>query len=142
MRRLVVVAGLLVIGNGSAFGQASVAKELTAIEHRIMNATVKKDRATMELIYADDYYCVHSNGVATNKEQEIEKTMSGDNAWTSYQLSNIRVRTYDKVALLTAELTLTGSAKGYKPGTRRFLDVFVRRNGRWQQVGCQSTLIQ
>jgi len=90
---------------------------------------------------ADDYMYIHSNGTVTNKTEEIAETMSADLKWTASKLDNLKVRIYGDVAVITGMQTLTGSAKGYVSGPRRFMDLWVRRNGRWQTVGGQSTLV-
>jgi hypothetical protein len=102
---------------------------------------IKKDRATMERLYADDYMYLHSNGTVNNKTQEIAEYMSPDLKWTTRKSDDLKVRIYRDVAVVTGLSTLTGSAKGYVSGGRRFTELWVRRNGRWQSVGGQSTLV-
>ena len=104
-------------------------------------STIKKDRATMERLYADDYVYNHSNGTVNNKTQEIAEYMSSDLKWTAHKTDDLKVRMYHDVAIVTGLSILTGSAKGYASGPRRFTEVWVRRNGRWQTVGGQSTLV-
>ena len=104
-------------------------------------AFIKKDRAAYERMLADDYVYIHSNGSVTNKTEEIAETMSADQKWTASKLDNLKVRIYGDVAVVTGVQTLTGSAKGYVSGARRITDLWVRRNGRWQNVGGQTTLI-
>jgi ketosteroid isomerase-like protein len=118
-----------------------VKKQLVDLEHTINEATRTKDCATLERIYADDYYCVHSNGAAMNKAAELSKNMSTENAWTDFDLDDVVVRIFGDVGILTGRLTLKGSTKGFKPGARRFTDIFVRRDGRWQLLNCQTTLV-
>ena len=101
----------------------------------------KKDRATMESLYADDYMYLHSNGTVNNKTQEIAEYMSPDLKWTAHKLDDVKVRIYRDVAVVTGVQTLTGSAKGYVSGARNFTELWVRRNGRWQTVGGQSTIV-
>ena len=118
-------------------------------EQQVLKATreldqaslLKKDRATMERFYADDYVYNHSNGTVTNKSQEIAEYMSSDLKWTAHTTDNLKVRMYHDVAVVTGISTLTGSAKGYASGPRRFTEIWVRRNGRWQTIGGQSTII-
>jgi ketosteroid isomerase-like protein len=102
---------------------------------------MKKDRATMERLYAEDYMYTHSNGTVLNKAQEIAESMSPDQAWTAHKSDDLKVRIYGNVAIVTGLSTLTGSSKAYVSGPRRFTEVWVRRNGRWQMVGGQSTLV-
>ena len=74
-------------------------------------------------------------------KQEIAEAMSADIKWTASKLDNLKVRIYGDVAVVTGEQTLTGSAKGYISGLRRITDLWVRRNGRWQTVGGQTTVV-
>jgi hypothetical protein len=83
----------------------------------------------------------HSNGTVTNKSQEIAEYMSSDLKWTAQKTEGLKVRMYHDVAIVTGINTLTGSAKGYVSGARRFTEIWVRRNGRWQTIGGQSTIV-
>jgi ketosteroid isomerase-like protein len=60
--------------------------------------------------------------------------------WTTSTLADMKVRVIGDVAIVTGVQTLQGSAKGFIPGPRRFTDIFVKRNGRWQIIGRQMTL--
>ena len=66
--------------------------------------------------------------------------MSSDVQWTDSKFADLKVRIFGDVAVLTGRQTIQGTAKGYVPGPRRITDIFVKRNGRWQYVGGQSTL--
>jgi ketosteroid isomerase-like protein len=124
----------------SAQSPAAADQEILKLERAYDDAFLKKDRAAMERLLADDFVYVHSNGTMTNRTQEIEETISADVKWTASKLDDLKVRVYGDVAVVTGVQTLTGSAKGYVSGARRFTNVWVRRNGRWQTVGGQSTL--
>src|SRR5437762_11847154 len=90
--------------------------------------------------WLDDYLYTHSNGSVLNKTQEIAESMSGDVQWTDSKFADLKLRIFGDVAVLTGRQTIQGAAKGYVPGPRRITDIFVKRNGRWQYVGGQSTL--
>lgn len=102
---------------------------------------IKKDRATMERLYANDYSYTHSNGTVLNKTQEIAAVMSPDQACTGHKLDDLKARIYGNVAIVTGLSTLTGSSKRYASGPRRFTEVWLRRNGRWQMIGGQTMLV-
>jgi ketosteroid isomerase-like protein len=126
------------------YAQAQKAREeavLKASKELDEASLIKKDRATMERLYASDYMYTHSNGNVLNKTQEIAEAMSPDQAWTAHTSDGMKVRVYGDVAVVTGVSTLTGSAKGYASGPRRFTEIWVKRNGRWQEVGGQSTLV-
>jgi ketosteroid isomerase-like protein len=55
---------------------------------------------------------------------------------------DMRVRVYDDVAVVTMRYLQSGTAQG-RPinGDLRIMDVFVRRDGRWQCVAEQATKV-
>jgi ketosteroid isomerase-like protein len=120
------------------------AEQAVTLAYRELNAaeTVKKDRAVMERLLADDYYYVHSNGNVANKAQDIAADMSPDNNWTSSKTDDLQVRVYGHVAVVTGVETLAGTSKGFVPGPRRFTEVWVRQADKtWKCAGGQSTLV-
>ena len=142
------VIALTLLGALVAF--PTYAQKPNATEQEVLKASqllddaslIKKDRATLERLYADDYIYLHSNGTVTNKSQEIAEYMSPDLNWTAHKVDGLQVRIYRDVAIVTGVQTLTGSAKGYVSGARNFTELWVRRNGRWQTVGGQSTIVR
>jgi Domain of unknown function (DUF4440) len=135
---------LLTLGTGLRAGAqtaAAVEQELIKLEQTLGDATIKKDRATLERVFATDYMYTHSNAVVMNKAEEIADTMSDDSKWTAATFSDMKVRFYGDVAIVTGVQTFQGTAKGYVSGPRRITDLFVRRDGRWQMVGGQTTLV-
>jgi len=87
MNHMLVVALIGVCVPSISHAQEAVKKQLVDLEHAINEATRTKDRVTLERIYADDYYCVHSNGAAMNKAEELSKNMSAENTWTAFAVS-------------------------------------------------------
>ena len=140
-RTLVIMSlGLLVADPAPAQTPNAVEQELIKLEQTLADATIKKDRATFERLYADDYVYTHSNGSVLNKTQDIAETMASDSKWTSIKLSDFKVRVFGDVAIIMASETILGASKGYVPGPRRFTDIWVKRNGQWLMVGGQTTL--
>jgi len=142
MTRTVALGVLaLLAGHGSrAQTPRSAEQELMALDQASNDAQVKKDRATLERLWGDDYLYTHSNGSVLNKAQDIADTMSGDMTWTAARLDDLKVKLYGDVGIVTGRLTMEGKARQYASGPRRFTDIFVKRNGRWQLVGGQTTL--
>jgi ketosteroid isomerase-like protein len=145
MKRTVMAALAVVVTafSGVRAGSQStnpVERELMDLVQRYNDAQVKRDRPTLEKLWADDYLYTHSNGAVMTKVQDIADTMSGDMTWTAARLDDMKVRLYGDVGIVTGRLTMEGTAKQYASGSRRFTDIFVRRGGRWQLVGGQTTL--
>jgi len=125
----------------SAQDLGSVTRELSRLEQTASEATVKKDRAALERLYADDYSYIHSNGSIATRAQELSDVVSPDAKWTSTTVNDIKVRVYGDAAIVLGVENLQGTSKGYVPGPRRFTDVWVNRNGRWQEVVGQATIV-
>ena len=143
MNRAIALSVLGVLVAFPAHAQTPNASEqdvLKAVHAYDEASLLKKDRATMERVIADDFLYVHSNGTVTDKTQEIAESMSPGMKWTAVKEDSLKVRMYGDVAVVTGLSTLTGSAKGYHSGGRWFTQLWVKRNGGWQTVGGQSTL--
>jgi len=142
VKHTLVVALLGLLASSRAWAQTTRAAEqdIIKLEQTVTDAQFKKDRAALERLLADDYLYTHSNGSVLNKAQEIAESMSSDVQWTDSKFADLKVRIFGDVAVLTGRQTIRGAAKGYVPGPRRITDIFVKRNGRWQHVGDQSTL--
>jgi ketosteroid isomerase-like protein len=155
MKRLSAAAAILIIGviavplARSQSSQALNARgPATATEQELMrlvqqynDAQVKGDRQVLERLWADDYLYTHSNGAVMNKPQDIADATSGEMTWTAARLDDMKVRLFGDVGVVTGRLIMEGRAANYASGPRRFTDVFVRRNGRWQLVGGQTTML-
>lgn len=143
MKRTVVLILAGAIAGHVAWAQTAgpVEQELMKLAQAALDATLKKDRAALERVYADDYVYSHTNGGVLSKAQEIAQVMSGESQWTSDTASDMSVRVAGDAAIVTGLEVLQGTAKDYAAGPRRFTDIWVKRNGRWQQLGGQSTLV-
>ena len=133
--------GLLVVSPGAAQAPSATDQTVLELDRALIDALFKNDRTTFELLLADDYVYLHSNGTVASREEEIAQTMASDVKWTASKLSGLKVRVYGDAAIVTGTLTHTGSAKGYVGGARLVTHLWVKRNGRWQTVGGQSTVV-
>jgi ketosteroid isomerase-like protein len=73
----------------------------------------------------------------------LEETFSsGDRKIDTMTVDEINVRMFGVVAIATGRTQATGSYQGQKASVAlRFTDVFHLRDGRWQVVASQGTLI-
>ena len=142
MRSLLLVFLASLLGTPSqAQMRGNAEQELATLRIQLNEALLKKDRAFLEQSFADEFYCIHSNGVAMSKAEEISAAMSSDRAWTAANTDELKIRAYGDVAVVTGRVTYEGTAQGFTPGPRRFTDIFVHRAGRWQMIGCHATLV-
>jgi ketosteroid isomerase-like protein len=123
--------------------QGKVEQEIMQIERDWCSATIKKDITMLGRILADDYTGVGSRGTAVTKVQELADLKSGDSNVTSCVDTNIKVRMYGDVAVVTGTGNRAGTYKGVAFKDRQILwtDVFVRKDERWQCVASQGTVV-
>jgi len=138
LMRLVAASLVFVPAVIGAQAPSAIEQEVLKLD-RAFNDVTKPDRASLEKWLASDYLYVHSNGSVLDRAGEIRDTMS--TTWTGVKLDDLKARSYGDVVIITGAITLTGTSKGYVTGARRFTDIWVKRNGQWQIVGGQSTLV-
>lgn len=144
---VLVVAALVLVGVGSdgkvyALQQSKAEQELIQIERDWCAAVVKKDAAALARILADDYTSVGSRGTTSTKTDELAN-LKGADSTASCVDSNLKVRIYGDAAVVTGLGTRSGTYKGvaFKDRQSLWTDTFIRKDGRWQCVATQGTLI-
>jgi hypothetical protein len=105
------------------------AKILTQMERDWARA---KDFKTLDRILADDWLSTDFQGKTTTKAQALA-ALKTNPAQQPMELGEIKVRVFGTTAVVTGKDTT---------GRFAWMDVFVKRNGRWQAVASQSTKIE
>jgi len=121
---------------------AQGADEIKKIEMDRAAAVVKGDWAKLEKETSDDYTLVNINGQVSNKAQMLEGFKSGKNKLTTDEVSDLNVRTYGDVAVVTGKATIKGMMGGQNvDGQATFTRVYVKKDGHWQAVALQQTAL-
>jgi uncharacterized protein (TIGR02246 family) len=102
-------------------------------------ALIAADVAELSRIFADDYVQYDESGDSFTKQDVINNLMTGTIRYLSMMSTGRRVR------LLSDELAIVHGSEedDVEQGGRRFpvryvyMDVVVKRNGKWQIVGSQ-----
>jgi ketosteroid isomerase-like protein len=126
-------------------GQASatVTQALTRMEEAWNAALLKADVAALEKIYAEEYLSIDFAGTLIDRKQDLAEVASGVFKAESLALSDLRVREYGPMAIVTGVNAVKATYKGEKIDKRhRFTDVWIKRNGRWQCVSTHGSTIQ
>lgn len=115
---------------------------LSQIEREWEDANKSKDKAWFERTYADEYTAINAVGKMFNKTEDIADTLSNTNTVTSAELSDVKVRVYGDTAVVTGRLHRVGKDKnGNFDRNYMFTDTFIKRDGRWQVIATQATLV-
>jgi ketosteroid isomerase-like protein len=130
-------------------GQAPPQGELTPEEQDLVKlerdwdaAFVAKDIRFIERVLADEFVVTYGDGTRGDKAAELAQTIDFDQRVDSSVLDGFRVRIYGETAVVWFSRHMTGPKSGKIISvTYRFVDVFVKRAGRWQCVSSQSTKV-
>ncbi|MDQ3313546.1 MAG: nuclear transport factor 2 family protein [Verrucomicrobiota bacterium] len=135
----------------SAFGQksegaspnAETEKTLMKIEQDMSSALTTQDATAAESMLASNAYFVAPNGTTQTKAEFLADLKSGDFKLESNNLSDMKVQVAGAdMAVVTYKSDDEGTYKGRDiSGQYRWIDVLVKRDGRWQFVVSQGTAI-
>lgn len=135
---LLIVVGTFCI---SASAQGS-ADEIKKMEKERAAAVVNGDWAKLEKETSDDYTLVNINGQMSNKSQMVEGFKSGQTKLTTDDVSDMDVRMYGDVAVVTGKVNVKGTMGGKDvDGQAMFTRVYVKKDGHWQSVALQQTRV-
>jgi ketosteroid isomerase-like protein len=117
-------------------------QELIDLERAWDRAFVAKDMRFIERVLAEEFVATYGDGTRGDKAAEMAQTIDFDQRVDSSVLDGFRVRLYGETAVVWFSRHMTGPKSGKIVSvTYRFVDVFVKRAGRWQCVSSQSTRV-
>lgn len=98
---------------------------------------VKQDAAALSKFLADDLQYAHAGGQTQTKEQYIAAVMKGPPRYESFTFSDVKVRMYGNVAVLTGFVDV--KMAGRDSFRVRTLQVYTQTADQWQMAAHQST---
>jgi ketosteroid isomerase-like protein len=124
----------------SGMGVKSVEDTLVQIEHDWGNALLKANVAAWSRYLGDDWVLTYSDGTLVTKPMALADLKEGALRIESFQLDDVKVRVYGDAAVVTGLITEKSKFRDKDTsGVRRFTDVFVKRDGRWQAVASHES---
>jgi imidazolonepropionase-like amidohydrolase len=118
---------------------SAAAQELRNLVRTWDEANVKGDVAALDRLLADEFAFVGG----PDKAQYLKsiKSRSSDSVVESAVSENVQVQVYENMAIVVGLDTVKGKTKGQAYEQKwLYLDVWVKRSGRWQCVKTYSTL--
>ena len=119
--------------------------DVREIERQRLRVLVMRDLAAADLLHADDFQLITPSGRTLSKQDYLGGIASGHLNYRLWEIdSEIEVRLYEDVALIRYCSQLHMSRDGGEGEQRPFwhTDSYERRDGRWQVVWSQATLIR
>ena len=113
------------------------------IEQEILDGILKSDTSAVEKYLTNDYLGIGPDGVTQNKSEFLSDIKSGTLKLESSKYSDMKVQVADAdMAVVVYRSDDKGTYKGKDiTGEYRWLDVFVKRDGKWQIAIDQGTQI-
>lgn len=150
MKRYLSTFALVLAAAFSLHAQAAPdGPELTRLLNEFLAGAGRNDAAIHDRFWADDLIYTRSAGSRTNK-QEIMKGLKvpapapkpGDPV-TVYTAEDMKIQQYGNAAVVAFRLVSTTTrADGTKTtGNNLNTGTFIKRNGKWQVVAWQSTIV-
>jgi len=108
------------------------------------HAQLVGDRATMDRYLARDFVFVRGAGVVADREAFLAGFSDPDQKLEPFVVEHpVAIRLADTAVIIGGETTLRGTNKGAPFAEHfRYADIFQLRDGRWQVVYTQVTMIR
>ena len=121
----------------------SITRVILTLEAQRRAAHLSGNADQLASILADHFVDIGANGGRRTKQQNVEETRAHVIQWTTLVATNERVQVFDSTtAVVTGEQEGAGTYNGQPFGRKtRYMRVYLKRGGRWQNVAAQSALI-
>jgi hypothetical protein len=115
--------------------------DLARIEHERLRALVERDMDRAAELHADDFQLVTPSGRSLSKDEYLESVRTHDIDYASWEAGEIGVRHYGDAAVLRYPAEISFIVDEVPTPRRRtwHMDLYERRDGRWQVVWSQAT---
>ena len=134
---------MMVLGLATAGFGAGAEAELKTLETQWLDAYEKGDTAFLKTVEADDWSLVDADGTVMTKAQDIKDLGDKTFVCKAASMSDAKVNMMgENYAYVTGIVKMSGTYKGKDfDETYRAVDVFEKKNGKWQSTYSQITKI-
>lgn len=151
MKKLAAVVLSVCACAGLAFAQTqtppakapSVSQIVKQLEHDWVDASKAGDADKLGQILADDWVGIEYDGSKSTKQSALADLKSGQSTLTSFEFGPMDVKVLGNVAVVQGSDTEKSTSKGKDTsGKWVWMDVFVKRDGKWMAVRSQSAMVK
>ncbi len=140
----VAIAGLspLAVHGATPAGAAADEQAIRQVEDEITAALGRNDADALTKLWAPEYTFVNPAGALLTRDQRLALLRSGELKIEKYTRDDESIHVYGTTAVDTYRSTVGAQRNGQDiSSSRRVITVLVKRDGRWQAVAQQSTVI-
>ena len=139
---LITLAGLIVPGQTD--NDRGVQAEVRRLNAQEVEALLQKDIKTLSRLWSSDFVVTNPLNKFVNKQEVVGLIESNFLAFTSYDRQVEYVRIYGDTAIVAGGETVVWAGKMPNAGKMshlRFTAVWVKQDGRWQQVARHANIL-
>lgn len=142
MKCLLLLAGLFSPLLALAAAQPDAGQELRAANHAYNAALIAGDVAALERIFATELIYTSPRGELMDRAAQLESIRSKTLRIESATGSDEQIRLYGETGIVIGRFEVRGTfnAQAFH-AVERYTSVWVKRDGRWQLVAEQGTLL-
>ena len=146
MRNFMAAVGVMLLGAALAVAwQQSVSDDggwVLGLEKAWNQALEEKNPKALDMILADTFVSIDIDGSVSNKSEFLASIKSPDYHASQAVTEESNVKVYGDAAVVVGVFRVKGLEKG-KPYVHRerFVDTWIKSNGKWQCVATTGTLI-
>lgn len=114
-------------------------EEIHEVEDRRYDAMIRMDADALANTLADEFFYHQANGKTNDKPGYIRQTLSGTVKIFSAERYDVKIMDYGDIATAMGDTRLDLEIGGERrKADLRYLNVWVKRDGRWQLAQRQS----
>ena len=139
-----VVAGLAVAQQHASASDQVADEQVRKLNGDETDAFLRKDPATMERLWSDDFVVTNPLNKFASKQQVLGMMRSGFLVITAYQRNIEYLRVYGGMAIVAGSETVTwggGMPNAGKTENLRFTAVWMKQGGRWQEIARHANIV-
>lgn len=143
MFRTTAGVALLLLATAARVTAQTPEDSVRAVESARAQALLHADTVALSRMVAAEFVEISRLGQLRTRADNIHDIASGELKLTAVKYDSLIVRIYGDVAVLRGIADNAGAYRGFPfSGRIRYMRVFVRRDGRWQAVAMQQTVLQ
>jgi ketosteroid isomerase-like protein len=137
-----LVSDARALNGGKTANDDKTEQALRRIENELLDAFVRSDTDALDRIWAEEFSFTAPNGTVVSKENYLSLMKTGSLKYEVVKLEDLKVRVYGDTAVAAGRITVKGKVGTHIiDGQDRYLTVYVKRQGRWQQVATHASRI-
>ena len=134
-KTLLTVLGVFLVAASLAQSSGDEQDVRNAVE-KVQQAILKHDANALDQLYGDDLTVHYADGSTADKAGRIKAaTTTG----RGFNVSDEKIKLYGTTAVVTG---ISSSSKDADAPSARFMQVWVKRDGRWQEVALSLIAIK